>query len=431
MTMETSIKFIFESSVCLGIFTLLYKVWLKKQPNLRYNRVFILLALLVSAIVPLLKFSIDLDFFATTDAKNSEGAVGRMVLDSVTILSNSNTEKYLAKLTNLHWLSFIYLTGLMAVTVKAAIAYAGIRKIKRSGNLESKAGYSLIDCNNDKVPFSFFNLVFINRSQFERDELQLVIDHELAHIRLKHSYDLLLLELILIFQWFNPFVWFLKRDLVEVHELQADLGTLQSGHDSKFYKKLLVQKALGARVELAHSFNQSLIKKRLKMINNRNEKPLGFWKPAITITLVALLAIGFGCEKNPQSNDNLIVKSASGDTLMPPPPFPVYSDSLVYHEVDVYPEFPGGQKAMAEYLSKNITYPEAAIKQNLSGKVYVQFYINKNGDVWVKGISKSSNKLFNEAAKQAIWQMPSWKPGQKDGRNVIVEMTLPISFTLK
>jgi TonB family protein len=103
----------------------------------------------------------------------------------------------------------------------------------------------------------------------------------------------------------------------------------------------------------------------------------------------------------------------------------------VYNEVEVMPEFPGGYTALQEYLVKNIQYPEDAKKAGISGKVYVQFVIDKSGKVTDPKVLKSANPLLDAEALRVVGLMPDWTPGKQKGKTVKVAYTIPIMFALK
>jgi protein TonB len=103
----------------------------------------------------------------------------------------------------------------------------------------------------------------------------------------------------------------------------------------------------------------------------------------------------------------------------------------VYYEVEVMPEFPGGSSALMEFLVKNVQYPKQAVKDSITGKVFVQFIINETGKVTNPKVLKSVNPLLDAEAIRVVGTLPDWTPGKNKGVTVKVAFTLPIAFALK
>lgn len=447
--METAVNYIIESSLSLGLMALFYRTWLKRRPVMWFNRLYLLLALTVSAVVPLVHFSIGQpQVYGGNVLPEVQVNAGYYLLDTVTVWGSQTQATFVDKLQQLPWLKLIYLTGILMLAAKLLAGLIKIRWFKHKGVVQSDAGFVLVDTRTEHGPFSFFNILFINSGQYRSDEIKVIIDHELAHIRLKHTYDILLLELILIVQWFNPFAWLLRHDLKEIHEYQADQGTLQAGADPAHYRELLVLQALGTRIELGHNFSQSLIKKRLKMINSKNHKSPGFVKPAAALLLMGCMVTAFGYERNvvpppppsPQTVDAAPAPPAPDvqqpvQTPPPPPmaapvtPPPPATDTTVYQKADVMPEFPGGQDALMKYLFANIKYPSQAIEKGVQGTVVVSFVVSAAGEVTKARIVKGIDML-NDESLRVTKGMPRWKPGTVGNKPVNVQYTLPIRFAL-
>lgn len=102
----------------------------------------------------------------------------------------------------------------------------------------------------------------------------------------------------------------------------------------------------------------------------------------------------------------------------------------IYVKVDKMPEFPGGQVALVKYLGKNLKYPASAKKEKISGRVMVAFIIDKNGMVVNPKVTKSLSSDCDREALRVVQQMPNWNPGEKDGKKVDVQFSLPIHFEM-
>src|ERR1035437_8970837 len=126
------------------------------------------------------------------------------------------------------------------------------------------------------------------------DNKDIILTHELAHIRLGHSWDLLATDLCILVQWFNPAAWLLRQELQTVHEFEADDKVLQKGIDAKKYQLLIIEKAVGTRLySMANSFNHGSLKKRITMMLKEKSSPWARAKYAVVLPLAAVALLGF------------------------------------------------------------------------------------------------------------------------------------------
>ena len=179
-------------------------------------------------------------------------------------------------------------------------------------------GYRLLIVDRDIAAFSFGRFVVLSQNDYE-EHRHTMLAHEQAHIRLYHFFDLLLLETIRIFHWFNPVIHWLIQDMKEIHEFQADDYTLTKGIDAIQYQLLIIQKGVGPQMfELANSFNHCQIKNRLVMMNKQKSSKAWSWKVATFLPLLALLLMAFGrkAETGPPGGSALssIVQVVSKDS---------------------------------------------------------------------------------------------------------------------
>jgi hypothetical protein len=203
-------------------------------------------------------------------------------------------------------------------------------------------------------PFSFFPYVVIPKNTFENGDFSEILEHEKAHIRQGHTFDLLLSELLIAFLWFNPFMWLIKRSIVLNHEYLADNFLLKNSCSNKEYqyKLLNIQKGL-MNVPLAHNFS-SLIKNRIVMINKKPTRNYAALKSIIILPVVAILFVMFSFkpESNPSNNGYQA---------------PLFSKS--------------SESEILKFLAMNTGYPQVAKNSSDTGKVFVVVKMNKGGIV--------------------------------------------------
>jgi len=134
----------------------------------------------------------------------------------------------------------------------------------------------------------------------------------MVHIRQRHSIDVLLLELVVLVQWFNPFIWYLRRAVRENHEFLADALVVNKGISPVRYKAMLIEQVTGIQLQVANNFNYSLLKSRMKMISKIKSPRWAGYKYLIGLMTMLLLVVVFACEKTPETNNKQVaVKSAS------------------------------------------------------------------------------------------------------------------------
>lgn len=216
-----------------------------------------------------------------------------MALPDLTVIATSaGASEYNAPLwgTVLIW---IYIIGMAVMAAKTVITFTNILKVIAGGEKIRKDGYTLALTNDESLsPFSWMRFVVMSRKDYEECG-ETITDHELRHIGLFHWIDLLVAQAVIIINWFNPAAWLMREDLMLIHEYQADMAVIDSGHNAKEYQMLLIKKAVGSRFpSLANSLNHSKLKKRITMMyqeksgKGRRLKALAL-VPAIAVALAA------------------------------------------------------------------------------------------------------------------------------------------------
>jgi hypothetical protein len=209
----------------------------------------------------------------------------------------------------------IYIIGLAVNLIIVSRSVYSMANVIRRGRKQSHMNYTLVLVPEDIIPFSWGKYIVLSESDYKNNPDE-IITHEMAHARHYHSVDIIMMELVVLFQWFNPAVWLLKRELKDVHEYQADISVLKSGVDATKYQLLLVKKAVGASsYTLANSFNHSKIKKRITMMLKVRSNRWARLKLLLMLPLATLTAFAFA---RPEVNEPLgsLVKYES-TTILP------------------------------------------------------------------------------------------------------------------
>ena len=275
--MNSAVNIIIESGVSLSLLAIIYVFFLRKETFFKLNRIFLLGSVLFSVILPFLKFRV----FAPKSVMLAEITVTpyRNMVESVTVYSHGFTGSVEQAILSTNLLIFAYLGGVIFFLGRFLFRAVQLFLIIRQNEVQKLDGFKLILLEKDISPYSFLDYVFVSRSVQNSDGYDRMITHELEHIKQGHSFDVIILELLTAFQWFNPFMWMLRRAIRENHEFLADKAVLTSGVSRGYYKKLLLNQFVGGQLVIANNFNYSLIKNRIKMMSKIKSSKTWFFNP--------------------------------------------------------------------------------------------------------------------------------------------------------
>ena len=583
--MEAIGLYLFKSAAWLTGFALVYLLVLRNEHFFRLNRAYLLAGITASLLFPFYTFHYAVILPAITTSTSVD--MGELSVGTVVREEASPLPIYF----------WIYLLGSMAFLFRLLFqTWKIIRKLQKAG-YERNGAVKLVRTPEFVSSFSFFSFVFVNPS-IATQEMEEIMNHEREHIQQRHWFDLLLVELICIVQWFNPFAWIYAHLVRQNHEFLADQSALQLTAHPAVYQAALLNQLLGVPVfSLTNSFSYSLNKKRFKMMKKKIDSPFRKLKMLLVLPLVAMLFYAFAVPEyqyenenssvapegktvdvkgkvqksdgNPLSGTSVILRGSTigtitdkdGNFLMkgipadgelvftfvgfkskvqkvtgepmkivmeagkigmdqvtvvgygtpppppPPPPPPVsfrgiddanpplyildgvpidkktmdkikpetiesisvlkdksatevYGEKgkngviliktkgnkapveftaekiviqdgqVVFTVVEEMPEFPGGEKALRDFIVSTVKYPEDAKKDGIQGKVFVSFVVKSDGTVGNAKIARSANPLLDNEAIRVINLLPTWKPGKQGGKEVNVAYTIPVQFAL-
>lgn len=440
MNMGTFLVYILKSAACLAVFYLFYKLLMSRDTFHRFNRFALLGLLVLSSLLPLVEVSVN---------RPAPVHETMLTLEQLLLLADVQAEgEIVSQPTTALWVRvalLVYLAGIVFFAVRNLWSLGRLGVLLRRGRLERLADWlpgrvenvRLVVHNRDIAPFSWMRYIVLSRKDLEENGREILI-HELAHIRNHHSWDLLLADLCIFVQWFNPAAWLLKQELQTIHEYEADDTVLREGVDAKKYQMLLIKKAVGTRLySMANSFNHSSLKKRITMMLKEKSNPWARVKYLYVLPLAALAVSAFARPEVSAVADELssakvndlvasmktnqleTVSFAVKDTLTP-----------VFEVVERMPQFPGGVAAQVEYFKKNLRYPAEAKKAGTQGRVVVQFFVNKDGSISNVKVLRGVDPALDAEAIRLVNSMPKWKPGMQKGKAVTVKYTVPVLFKL-
>ena len=427
----TVVNFLVESGISLTIFTLIYLLFLRKETFFKLNRIYLMVSAVFSILLPFLHFRESTQMPTVMLGEVTVTAMRfQNLLQTVTVYGSNFTVKIEQLVQSIGLLKIIYLLGTIIFALLFVIRLIQITALILANESEVRNGIRIVKIRRDVTPFSFFNFVFINRNNADHPGMKEMLAHELEHVRQRHSLDVMILELVTISQWFNPFIWLLKRSIRENHEFLADHGVLKPGVSSAAYRLLLLGSSMEQQPVIANNFNYSLIKIRIKMMTKIKSRRTAALKLLMGILAIAALFVIFafdGTQIQPQE------KKTTGKTTEEASKAEqkTSTGNTVFMVVEKMPEFPGGEVAVREYIAKSIKYPEDAKKAGIQGKVYVTFVVDKTGKVVDSRLARSASPSLDKEALRVVETMPVWIPGQQRGENVAVEYTIPIQFKLQ
>ena len=434
--MGNFLVYILKSAACLAVFYLFYKLLMSRDTFHRFNRFALLGLLVLSSLLPLVEASV-----------NSPAAVQEtmLTLEQLLLLADIQPEgESMAAATpsaTVLWLRaalLVYLTGIVFFIVRNLCSLARLGRLIRQGKREALDSYlpdrkeknvRLVVHDHDIAPFSWMHWIVIARKDLEENGREILI-HELAHIRNRHSWDLLLADLCIFVQWFNPAAWLLKQELQNIHEYEADETVLREGVNARNYQMLLIKKAVGTRLySMANSFNHSSLKKRITMMLKEKSNPWARAKYLYILPLAALAVTAFARPEVSAVADEIsavkVIAPAVHDSIQPNVQPAVAAPSSA---LDQMPEFPGGMEALNTCLRTNIRYPQEAQKAGIQGRVIIQFIVSKDGSITDAEVVESVDPQLDAEGLRLIKNMPRWKPGMRKGQAIRVKQTLPIRF---
>ena len=428
----TVINFVFESGISLIIFTLVYILFLRRETFFVLNRIYLLMAIIFSVLLPFIHFQAN---SALPSVMLGEVTVTAMryqnLLQTVTVYGTRLSGAFEQTIRSIGVIRFIYLSGTAFFLLLFLYRLLQITSLILRNESERKEGIRIIKIDRDTTPFSFFNFVFINRNELDSPGMREMVAHETEHVRQGHSFDVVFLELLTILQWFNPFIWLLKRSIRENHEFLADHGVLKPGVSSAAYRLLLLGGSFEQQPVIANNFNYSLTKIRIKMITQIKSSKTAALKLSLGLMVTAALLMSFAFDKEQYAIQDNKSFNQPTETVSSNQQETKQTKNQVFQVVDQMPEFPGGELALRSYLGKEVKYPDDAVKAGIQGKVFVVFVVSKDGKVINPKIARSASPSLDKEALRVVSSMPKWIPGKQKGKNVDVEFTVPISFKLK
>ena len=438
-------------AVLIAVFYMFYRLMLARETFHRVNRIVLLATAVASFVLPLCVIT-------THQTVVMPMPVIDVELGSAIIEEEAPSVPFWQQA-----LPILYIIGMVVTLANTLWSLFRINSLIRHSEQHPQPDGTVICVTGNAAlaPFSWMHYIVMNRSDYETHDAA-ILTHERGHIRLRHSWDLVLVDLLTAFQWFNPAMWMLRSDLRAIHEYEADGAVLSQGINARQYQYLLITKAGGiGGYSLANGITHSALKNRIHMMSHKKSQSSRLWKllalvPIVGVTLAlnaetvtdyvynndepqkqvpvkkgkkaSTIKTGNGTVLQVVEQEKTVAKEVTA--VEEKAPIKETPSGDVFDVVETMPQFPGGAPELFNYLAKNIRYPKDAMEANVQGRVIVTFVVGKDGSINDARVVKSVNPSLDAEALRVINSMPNWTPGTQSGKAVNVKYTVPITFRL-
>ena len=467
---------LFQIFVFQVLFLAVYDLFLKKETFFNLNRLYLLITPILGFILPFVSLGfiqqrIPQEYIIQLPAVVIGGGVSEMV--------SSGNNWWIPNFTAL-WIFGMVLSALLL-----CVKFYKIIKLKFTANTQKFPKFKLVTLPKTDIAFSFFNSIFLGENISEENKAS-IIAHEKIHIEQKHSLDLLFFEMLRIVFWFNPMIYLFQNRIATLHEYIADAKVTIQKDKKQYYQSLLSEVFQTEKISFINTFfNQSLIKKRIIMLQKSKSTKTAQFKYLLLLPIICGMLVYTACSNDPKAEEQKNVSQSDSEVMnkinelaeaimkkgeMTPeeekalklltteaqPGDKVYTSVQEYldetkdendlavpfaaiDKVPAYPDCAGDNEAMKKCFTERITAfvgenfnTKIGNDLNLSGRqrIAVQFKIDKTGNI-VDVKARAPKPELEAEAIRIVQKLPQMQPGEQDGKKVSVIYSLPIVFEVK
>lgn len=413
-----------KSSGILFILYGYYWLFLRKQTFFTINRFYLLVSLILGMTLPYISIEITHPIL-TTGHLYPAAYVDHFLDNANTDANNMAVQSARSKLLPAV-LFFLYMAGVLFFLVRYLTALGQILRLIARNPRKSVQGIHIVKLKEQQPLFSFFNYLFVHQLPASREDRRKMFEHEKKHILQKHSCDLLIAELACITNWFNPLVWLFKNAILENHEYIADQQVIRKYHTGG-YPELLIRQTFKGCFSFTNYFACSKLKKRIMMMTKKQTSKVQVIRYIPALALCGILFYGLCCNISAQATEFITPKPLIQQQAQTVKDTVKDTDFTV---VEQSPQFTEDKGNPLKWITKNLKYPEKAIKEGKMGKVYVNFIIDAEGNVINPKIIRGISPEIDAEVLRVFQKMPKWKPGFHRGKAVRVSYNIPVTFWL-
>ncbi|WP_299113108.1 M56 family metallopeptidase [uncultured Winogradskyella sp.] len=281
-------EYLLKASAVIFIFYTFYKLFLQRETFFQTNRLYLIIGLLTALLIPLIVIPIYIEYTPAIADNNVPIFVGAEVHQNVAEPTYDISQIIYA----------VYGIGLAFFLGKLLIELTSLKFLFNKHQYYKSGSYVLIETNNDIPPFSFFHWIVYNPKKYSKEELNHILNHEKAHAKELHSIDIVLTQLACVLFWFNPFVWFYKKEVQQNLEFIADKKAQDFSKCEKSYQLILLKSSVpNHKFLITNNFYNSQIKKRIIMLHKSKSKKLNAWKYLLILPVLALFLMSFNTKE--------------------------------------------------------------------------------------------------------------------------------------
>lgn len=438
-------------------FLLVYELLLKKETFFNYNRFYLLSTPVLAFFLPLLKFP------ALAEAVPSQartllpavwiGQTGQQTVNLPAILVTSTSGN------SINWISIVYFTGVGICFLLFLRKYLSLRSLSRSGRMQETRDFRLIEVPDSRMACTFFKTIFLG-NEFSEAEKERILSHELVHVQHRHSFDLLFFEFLKLVFWFNPLIYIFQSRLGMLHEFIADADVVKTTARKEYYNQLLNSAFNTHNITFINQFfNQSLLKKRIVMLQKKQSKAILKFKYLALVPIVLVMLTYVACSEVPDDTpkeraaETPVANATAEKTKAKTPEKSAEDqqklDKIPFAVIDEVPVFPGCEDLKENSERKdcmvasitnfvNTNFDAKAVKpysKKGMNRIVVQFRIDEAGKVTdvkarapIPGLQPENRKVLEKEAIRVVESLPKMEPGKQRGQPVSVMYSLPIIF---
>lgn len=460
--MTGALIYIMESAACLALSCIAGKLITRNDRGYSGTRAYWLISIIMALVLPAAAQMIP-DNVLLSPAPEHTAAAGagiQEVSEAAGTAAGGTVIDATAADKALHIVAVTYLAGAALMLLLYLISYMRLLTyITRCGKAVS-CGMEVRLSAKDIEPFCWMDSIVMSGNDIG-DEY--VLRHEYAHRSMRHSWDILLSDILITLQWFNPSAYLVKKELLRVHEYQADAYVISSGADAAEYEMKILERASGRVLGLTvNQFGRISVKDRLQMMISQGRSGSGLWKPLCigTVAVLSLAAFAspaaravsgvlealdgsrtadvtlhldgnylYGGDKM----ENTTEESDSGlIQFLPPEAFALVKEPEL-EAGQTAPQFNGEKDLMAfsRWLNGRIKYPEEDRSAGRTGKAQISFTVNADGSVSdIRTDFATTPAMEKELLGLVMQSSLMWRPGTDNGRPVPTRLEVPAAFRI-
>jgi len=454
------IFYIIKVILCTLFFFFIYVVLFEREKMHEFKRMYLLYSLVLSFVIPIVPLPLDIalplldrgiaHLYVGNDMMtglSNQAGFGVDIPIEGDVIAGGKTADYTFIIKALYGIVAIALLINFMMNIIRLMYYT------KKGSTFQSVDEKIVLIKEKLVPFSFGRYIYLNEEDYRNGLIDReMIVHEQAHVRQRHSLDIIFIELLIALFWFNPVLLLYRRAIKQNHEFLADDAVLKAENNITRYQNILISIiSKTGSTGLASSLNYSTIKKRFIMMKRETSQRKAICRKLLSIpTLlfaVCMFSMHTGARESitnsnelseisqtpviPEQNEetssaDINYLSIASSTV--PIETQITLEDSVYTEVDNMPEFPGGNVALFKYMAEHLIYPESAAEEGAQGHVHCRFIVNKDGSVSDVRVMQPLHTELDKESVRVLSELPKFKPGKHKGKTVRVYFTLPVRF---